>query len=66
MSATGRLRYTNATDRLAAGAINSFEFIQSKQRYEASVSEAIRAKFDYIFKLKILEFYFGLPVQLRP
>jgi len=58
--------YTNATDRLAAGAINSFEFIQSKQRYEASVSEAIRAKFDYIFKLKILEFYFGLPVQLRP
>jgi len=58
--------YKNATDRLAAGAINSFEFIQSKQRYEAAVSDAIRAKFDYIFKLKILEFYFGLPVQLRP
>lgn len=58
--------YENASDRLAAGAINSFEFIQSKQRYEAAVSDAIRAKFDYIFKLKILEFYFGLPVQLRP
>ncbi|MGA1029269.1 MAG: TolC family protein [Flavobacteriaceae bacterium] len=58
--------YTNASNRLEAGAINSFEFIQTKQRYEQSVSEAIRAKFDYIFKLKVLEFYFGLPVRLRP
>ena len=39
-------------------------FIQSKQRYESAASENIRAKFDYIFKLKVLEFYFGLPLSI--
>ena len=58
--------YKNAGDRLEAGAINSFEFIQSKQRYEEAMSNLVRAKFDYIFKLKVLEFYFGLPVSLNP
>ncbi len=42
----------------------SFDFIQSKQRYESAQSENIRAKFDYIFKLKVLEFYFGLRLSI--
>ena len=58
--------FKNAGDRLEAGAINSFEFIQSKQRYEEAMSNLVRAKFDYIFKLKVLEFYFGLPVSFNP
>ena len=37
-----------------------FDFIQAKQRYQISASDIVRAKFDYIFKLKVLEFYFGL------
>ena len=44
--------------------VNSFDFIQSKQRYEAAVSDNVRAKFDYIFRLKVLEFYFGLPLNI--
>jgi outer membrane protein len=40
--------------------MNSFDFIQAKQRYQISASDIVRAKFDYIFKLKVLEFYFGL------
>ena len=56
--------YENAENRYKAGVMNSFDFIQSKQRYEASVSDLIRSKYDYIFKLKVLEFYFGIPIQL--
>lgn len=56
--------YNNATKRFDAGVMNSFEFTQIKQRYEASVSDELRSKFDYIFKLKILEFYFGLKLEI--
>ena len=44
--------------------MNSFEFTQIKQRYETSVSDELRSKFDYIFKLKILEFYFGVKLEI--
>ncbi len=56
--------YEDATKRFEVGVINSFEYIQAKQRYESAVSDEIRAKFDYIFKLKILEFYFGLELDI--
>ena len=56
--------YNNATKRFDAGVVNSFEFTQIKQRYEATVSDELRSKFDYIFKLKILEFYFGLKLEI--
>lgn len=49
-----------AQNRFEAGVMNSFDFIQAKQRFQISASDIVRAKFDYIFKLKILEFYFGL------
>ena len=56
--------YEDTSARFLIGAVNSFDFIQSKQRYESAQSENIRAKFDYIFKLKVLEFYFGLPLSI--
>ena len=56
--------YEDTSNRFLIGAVNSFDFIQSKQRFESAQSENIRAKFDYIFKLKVLEFYFGLPLSI--
>ncbi|MDA9893875.1 TolC family protein, partial [Flavobacteriaceae bacterium] len=41
-----------AQNRFEAGVMNSFDFIQAKQRYQISASDIVRAKFDYIFKLK--------------
>lgn len=51
-----------AQKQFAAGVVNTFEYSQIKQRYEAAVSDEVRAKYDYIFKLKVLEFYFGVPL----
>ena len=56
--------YDDATKRFDAGIMNSFEFTQIKQRYETSVSDELRAKYDYVFKLKVLEFYFGLKLEI--
>jgi outer membrane protein len=39
-------------------------FSQAKQRYDAAVAAELQAKFDAIFKIKVLEFYFGIPLTL--
>ncbi len=52
--------YEYSKERFEVGIINSFEFSQALLRYENAQSEAIRAKYDYIFKLKLLELYFGI------
>ena len=55
------LAYEYAKTRFDVGLTNSFEFSQSKLRYSTANIEANRTKFDYIFKLKVLELYFGIP-----
>jgi len=52
-----------ATDRYDVGLTNAFDFSQAKIRYENTQREALRAKYDYIFKLKVVELYFGIPVR---
>ena len=56
--------YEDAVNRFEAGVMNIFDFNQIKQRFETAASDLVRAKFDYIFKLKVLEFYFGITISL--
>jgi len=56
-----KLAYQYAKDRYDVGLTNAFDFSQSKQRYDNAQIEENRAKYDYIFKLKVLELYFGVP-----
>ena len=51
-----------ATERYDVGLTNAFDFSQAKIRYENTQREALRAKYDYIFKIKVVELYFGIPV----
>ncbi len=55
--------YQYSTDRFDVGLLNSFDFSQAKFKLENAQSEALRAKYDYIFKLKVLELYFGIPAS---
>ncbi len=55
------LAYEYAKTKFDVGITNSFDFSQSKLRYNQALIEANRAKFEYIFKLKVLELFFGIP-----
>ena len=57
------LAYQYAKDRFDVGLTNAFDFSQSKLRYDNTKIEVNRTKFDYIFKLKVLELYFGVPAS---
>jgi len=44
------------------GLTNAFDFSQAKFNLENAQSEVVRTKYEYIFNLKVLELYFGVPV----
>jgi outer membrane protein len=48
--------------RYEVGLLNAFDFSQSTIAFENAQSELLRTKYDYIFRTKILEFYFGIPL----
>lgn len=49
-------------ERYEVGLMNSFDFSQSTIAFENAQSEVLRTKYDYLFRTKILEFYFGIPL----
>ena len=51
-----------AKDRYEIGMMNVFDFNQSQTALVNAQSEVLRTKYDYIFRIKILEFYFGIPL----
>ncbi|WP_158961499.1 TolC family protein [Myroides fluvii] len=54
-----------ARERYAVGLINIFELNQNQNLYVTAQSNLLKAKYDYIFKNKIVEYYFGLPLFKR-
>lgn len=60
------LAYEYANIRFEEGLTNAFDFSQSKLRLDNAKIEVNRTKFEYIFKLKVLELYFGIsPNELK-
>lgn len=57
---SAQLAYEYADERLKANQISVFEFAQAKTNLMLSQAEALRAKYDFIFKSKVLEFYRGI------
>lgn len=60
-----RLAYQYSKERFDVGLMNAFEFSQAQARLDNAEAEVVRTKYDYIFRLKILEFYFGIPISLN-
>ena len=53
-----------AEERYQIGKSSVFEFNEARTRLIQSLSEQIQAKYDFIFRSKILDFYNGLPIRL--
>ena len=51
--------FSYAQKRHNVGLMNTFDFNQSKYEYENTQNDVIKAKYQYIFKLKVLEYYFS-------
>jgi len=54
-----------AQQRYNLGATNSFDFEQVRNRLVNAQSSLIRAKYNFVFRVKALEFYYGIPLVVE-
>jgi outer membrane protein len=59
-AAAESFRYTE--EKFNVGAVNSFDYNNSKNQLTRAQSNLIQAKYDYIFRLKVLDYYQGKPL----
>ena len=62
ISSKEAFRYTE--EKFNVGMINSVEYNQSKNNLSKTQSDLLQAKYEYIFRTKILDFYNGTPIEL--
>ena len=62
VSSTEAFRYTE--EKFNVGMINSVEYNQSKNNLASAQSDLLQAKYEYIFRTKILDFYNGKTIEL--
>lgn len=57
--------FNYAQERYNAGKSSVFEYNEAKTKYALSLAEQAQAKFNYIFRAKILDFYNGTAITLQ-
>jgi len=62
ISSKEAFRYTE--EKFNVGMINSVEYNQSKNNLSKAQSDLLQAKYEYIFRTKILDFYNGQTIEL--
>ena len=58
------LAMTNAEARFEAGAISALEYADARTRLDNARINALRTRYDFVFKTRILDFYLGRPLSL--
>lgn len=57
--------FNNAQQSYDLGVMTSFEFDQVRNRLVNAQSSLIAAKYNFVFKSKLLEFYYGIPIVIE-
>lgn len=60
-----RAAFDNSQKRFSLGAANSFEITTAQNNLNIAENDLISARYDYLFRLKIIDFYLGKPLDLR-
>ena len=59
-----RESFRYAEDKFNVGALNSVDYNNAKINFEKAESNLLQAKFEFIFKTSVLDFYMGKPITL--
>lgn len=59
-----KIAFSYAEERYGAGKSTVFEYSEAKTKYAQSLAEQTQAKYNFIFRTKILDFYNGIPIRL--
>ena len=56
--------FNYTTQKFDVGMLTSFDYNNNKKELTRAQSELLQAKYDYIFKITILDFYMGNPIRI--
>ncbi|MCK5847553.1 MAG: TolC family protein [Bacteroidales bacterium] len=56
--------FNYAEQRYDAKLITAFEYNDAKIKLDIATSEQLNAKYNYVFRVKVLDFYYGKPLKL--
>ncbi|MBI9069245.1 MAG: TolC family protein [Salinivirgaceae bacterium] len=59
------LSYNYTNEKLKAGVISVYDYSAMKTKFSQVTSDYLQSKYEYIFKMKILDFYTGTPITLE-
>lgn len=57
--------YDNIEKKFKVGAANTFEYTTAKNTWDTTETDLIVSKYDYIFKLKVVDFYQGKKLSIN-
>lgn len=60
----GKEAFSYAEEKYKTGKSSVYEFNEAKTKYAQSLAEQAQAKYNFIFRAKILDFYNGTPISL--
>jgi len=60
----GKESFNYSQKKYNAGLIDIVSYKEMKKEYVNSLSKFVQAKYDYVFRTKILDYYIGLPMNL--
>lgn len=52
-------------EKYTHGKANATEYNEARTNWMKAVSDCVQAKYDYLFRTKILDFYKGIPLTLK-
>lgn len=61
---SARVAFRYEAEKFAAGRSTTFDYNDAKTRMQRAESELIQAKYEFIFRTKILDFYAGEPLSI--
>jgi outer membrane protein len=59
---SAKLSFEYAQQKFDAGVISVYDYNISKNKLFSAESQLLQAKYDYVFKLKVLDYYQGIPL----
>lgn len=62
---SAELSFDYTKQKFDAGLLTSFDYVTAQNSLSKARSETLQAKFEYIFKLKVLDYYQGKPLNLQ-
>ncbi len=60
-----KISFSNSQERYKIGAMNAFDLEQARIRLLNAASSLVNAKYDFVFKTKVLDFYAGKAIVLN-